>query len=182
MRQHHIYRRTQVSAYLPHFADSLRQRGHDRPRCTSVAARELALRLGARTPAWINRHATKLPRTSPLTEFCSDCLSVSSPARAIRSGNMRSRVGLAPLRSRTSQPEGCFYQEKYPWPITTDRERSLAQCARDSCARLTPRKTADAGGISGSGRVDPESMEPRPTPPSENLVGERAPDNRRVIG
>jgi hypothetical protein len=30
-------------------------------------------------------------------------------------------AGLSPMRSRTSQPEGCFYQEKYPSPITTDR-------------------------------------------------------------
>jgi len=51
------------------------------------------------------------------------------------------------MRSRTSQPEGCFYQEKYPWPITTDR-------------------VSQTGGTNGSGIVDLQSKEPRPTPPS----------------
>jgi len=40
-----------------------------------------------------------------------------------------------------------FLPEKYPSPITTDR-------------------VSQAGGISGSGIVDLQSKEPRPTPPS----------------
>jgi len=50
-----------------------------------------------------------------------------------------------------------FLPEKYPSPITTDR-------------------VSQAGGISGSGIVDSQSKEPRPTPPSYVLnCAERAP-------
>ena len=97
-----------------------RQRGRDCPRCFYVSAREQRSRLGARTPAWVNRHATKLPRISPLTEFCSGAVSFPHLNTAFGSGNKRSRQSLRPRGVEPHSPKAVS-PEKYPWPITTDR-------------------------------------------------------------
>jgi hypothetical protein len=82
------------------------------------------------------------------------------------SGNSRLRVGLAPMRSRTSQPEGCSAKRS----IRNQSPLTECQLRVDQTRESAVATRSLAGGINGQRWSFRQSKEPRPAPPSEGLV------------